>query len=68
MLEKFMPQNPRRPAARLSERNENGVHLSWPALLHGTKHNFWVMEVILHRFIISAHVDSINNSMMPLYA
>ena len=42
--------------------------LCWAALLDGTQHNFRVMEVILHRFIKSAHVDSIHDSMMPLYA
>ncbi len=42
--------------------------LCWAALLHVTEHNFWVMEVILQRFIKSAHVDSIHDSMMPLYA
>jgi len=45
-----------------------GCTLCWAALLHDTEHNFRVMEVILQRFIKSAHVDSIHDSMMPLYA
>ena len=37
-------------------------------LSHATQHNFRVMQVILHRFIKSAHVYAIHDSVMPLYA
>jgi len=39
----------------------------WAAFLHGTQHNFRVMQVLLHRFIKSAHVYTIHDSMMSLH-